>query len=237
MSRSRSRSSGLYGAIALFLELFVLPSQVYLPIDRLRRADEAVRAGRRNEELIAENDIPSDELGDIMRSRNSSILELRDQEHRLEDLLCQVEGAATELKKKNDLLEAAQRNLADQDRLVSLGIMSAGIAHEMNTPLAVLKGSAEQLAESADIKDRSLQNKVAMMRRVIARLERLSESLLDFARARPRIDRHGPDAWCGGGSMDTREPGQRSIRDPTGETRSMAGSKRWATRTASRRFS
>ncbi len=176
---------GVYGVIAVFLELFVLPSHVYLPIDRLRRADEAIRDGKREQELIPEHDIPSDELGDIMRSRNRSILELRDQEHRLAGLLNRVEQSAAELKKKNYLLETARRNLADQDRLASLGMMSVGIAHELNTPLAVLKGSTEQLAEGVDPCDEQPRDRIALMRRVIGRLERLSDSLLDFARARP----------------------------------------------------
>ncbi len=174
----------IYGLIALTLEVFVLPGQVYQPIERLRRADAAVQAGRRSEELIEESQIPRDELGDIMRSRNRSILKLRAQERALNAALDEVERAASELKRKNHLLEAARRNLADQDRLASLGMMSAGIAHELNTPLAVLKGSVERLAETMPPGDPHT-DRIALLRRVGGRLERLGESLLDFARTRP----------------------------------------------------
>lgn len=173
---------GVYGAIALTLEVFVLPRQVYGPIERLRAADEAVQAGARDRELIPDPEIPPDELGEIMRSRNASILKLRDQEAALNQALGRIETVAAELKRKNHLLEAARRNLADQDRLASLGMMSAGIAHELNTPLAVLKGSVEQLAERPGSVDPS---RAQLMLRVVQRLERLSESLLDFARVRP----------------------------------------------------
>ena len=171
----------VYGVIALTLEVFVLPRQVYAPIERLRRADAAVQEGERGAELIPDSEIPNDELGEIMRSRNRSILKLREQEHALEGALERLEEVAGELKRKNHLLETARRNLADQDRLASLGMMSAGIAHELNTPLAVLKGSVEQLAEADRTPDR---DRVALMLRVVKRLERLSESLLDFARVR-----------------------------------------------------
>ncbi len=172
----------VYALIAATLEVFVLPKQVYGPIERLRRADEAVQAGLRDAELIPERDIGSDELAEIMRSRNRSIVKLRDQEAQLNAALDEVERIAAELKRKNHLLETAKRNLADQDRLASLGIMSAGIAHELNTPLAVLKGSVERLNENP----RSLDpQQAALMLRVVRRLERLSESLLDFARVRP----------------------------------------------------
>lgn len=172
---------GVYGMIALTLEVFVLPRQVYAPIERLRRADAAVQAGARDAEVIPEGEIPNDELGEIMRSRNRSIVKLREQEHALEVALERLEDVAGELKRKNHLLETARRNLADQDRLASLGMMSAGIAHELNTPLAVLKGSVEQLRENRTPPD---PHRVALMLRVVSRLERLSESLLDFARVR-----------------------------------------------------
>ena len=189
----------VYALIAVALEAFVLPRQVYRPIGRLLSADDAVQKGDRDEELIPEDDIPNDELGGIMRSRNRSIIKLREQETALADALQRVEIIASELKKKNHLLEAARRNLTDQDRLASLGMLSAGIAHELNTPLAVLKGTAERFAEHPD--HPVDQEKVALMRRVIERLERLGDSLLDFARARSpryRAERLAPladEAW------------------------------------------
>lgn len=174
---------GVYVLIALTLEVFVLPRQVYGPIGRLLEADRAVQAGIRGEELIDERDMPGDELGSIMRSRNESIVKLRRQEEALAEALDQLEVVAMELKRKNHLLETAKRNLADQDRLASLGVMSAGIAHELNTPLAVLKGQVERLVrEPGSVLE---PDKAALMLRVVQRLERLSESLLDFARARP----------------------------------------------------
>ena len=101
----------------------------------------------------------------------------------LNDALARLEDVAIELKRKNHLLETARRNIADQDRLASLGMMSAGIAHELNTPLAVLKGQVERLAENP-VRGVS-STEAQLMLRVVERLERLSESLLDFARVRP----------------------------------------------------
>lgn len=172
----------IYAMIAIVTEVLVLPRLVYRPIERLYSADEAVQLGHRDDELIPETDIPRDELGKIMQSRNRSILKLREQEAALNRALEHVEAAAVELKRKNHLLETARRNLADQDRLASLGMMSAGIAHEINTPLAVLKGCVEQVAQSQGHLE---PDRVALMLRVTRRLERLSESLLDFARVRP----------------------------------------------------
>jgi two-component system C4-dicarboxylate transport sensor histidine kinase DctB len=142
--------------------------------------------------------MPSDEIGEIMRSRNRSIVSLRRHERELARALSQLEEVATDLKRKNHLLEMARRNLADADRLASLGIMSAGLAHELNTPLAVLKGLAEKIALAAGRAAPSGANgraaevlpgvsvaEAQLMLRVVGRLEKLGESLLDFARVRP----------------------------------------------------
>jgi signal transduction histidine kinase len=173
----------VYALVAVALELVVLPQNVYAPIQRLLMADRAVREGRKEEELIPAASIPDDELGEIMRSRNESIDQLRRQEAALADALSRLEMVANDLKRKNHLLETARRNLADTDRLASVGMMSAGIAHELNTPLAVLKGMVEKI--NADPGAGLEPAQAALMRRVVGRLERLGESLLDFARVRP----------------------------------------------------
>ncbi len=172
----------VYALVAAALELFVLPQHVYGPISRMLDADLAVQEGNKEQEIIADTMIPSDELGEIMRSRNRTVLALRRHEAALADALAELERVANDLKRKNHLLEAARRNLADADRLASLGMMSAGIAHELNTPLAVLKGLVEKLNNSPDKALDAPQ--AALMQRVVRRLERLGDSLLDFARAR-----------------------------------------------------
>ena len=173
----------VYGLVAAALEIFVLPRQVYGPIRALLAADEAVQDGRGEHEIIPESMIPRDELGEIMRSRNEAIRMLRKHEDDLASALGQLESAATDLKKKNDLLEMARQNLADSGRLASLGMMSAGLAHEMNTPLAVLKGMVERLHASAGTG--LSEPETALMKRVVGRLEKLSDGLLDIARVRP----------------------------------------------------
>jgi signal transduction histidine kinase len=174
----------VYALVAAALELFVLPQHVYGPIRTMLNADAALQEGRFDEEIIPESMIPADELGEIMRSRNGSILAVRRHEADLADALRRLEEVATDLKRKNHLLETARRNMADADRLASLGLMSAGIAHELNTPLAVLKGLVEKLQAGKGNGETISGAEAALMLRVVGRLERLSESLLDFARVR-----------------------------------------------------
>ena len=174
-----------YGLVAAALELFVLPQHVYRPISAMLFADNAVSDGDRLNELIPESEIPADELGSIMSSRNEAILALRNNEEELAIALDRLEHTAADLHKKNHLLETARKNLEGADRLASLGMMSAGIAHELNTPLAVVKGLVEKLNRERALSD----TEIALLTRVVRRLETLSDGLLDFARVRPPMNK------------------------------------------------
>jgi len=151
----------LYVLAVLVLELFIMPRYVYQPLRLLLEADAATRRGDRQAEIIDEQYIPGDEIGLILRSHNDTVRALR---------------------RREDELEQAKRNLEAQDRLVSLGMLSASVAHEMNTPLAVLHGSIEKLLEKAA--DEAARARLERMKRVTDRLRRISGSLLDFARLR-----------------------------------------------------
>ncbi len=157
----------IYLLAVLVLELAIMPLYVYGPLQRMLEADDATRTGDRAHELIAPAEIMGDEIGQIMRSRNSTVEELRRHE---------------------DDLAAALRKLEDQDRLVSLGLLSASVAHEMNTPLAVLHGSIEKLEETladpAAAAGPQTLERLQRMKRVTERLRIISASLLDFARPR-----------------------------------------------------
>lgn len=172
----------VYALAVIALEMFILPRYVYHPLQRILRADEALQAEATDQELIEKRFISGDELGQIMISRNATVTLLRQHEDRLKAALGQVEEMANDLKRKNHLLETAKQNLASQDRLVSLGLMSAGVAHEINTPLAVLHGSIEKMIETCD--KPSNEDRLHRMLRVTERLRGISESLTDFARAR-----------------------------------------------------
>lgn len=151
----------IYALAVVLLEAVIMPLYVYRPLRRMLIADLATQQGDRDSELIPPEDMLADEIGQIMRSRNETVATLRRQE---------------------DELAAALRRLEEQDRLVSLGLLSASVAHELNTPLAVLNGSIEKLMETTE--DKPTLDRLARMQRVGHRLKKISESLVDFSRVR-----------------------------------------------------
>ena len=126
----------LYVLAVALLEFVIMPRYVYGPIQLMLSADEATRRGHHEHELIDTRYIAADEIGQIMQSRNQTVIQLR---------------------QALDHLEA-------QDRLASLGLLSASVAHEMNTPLAVLHGSIEKLLET--VPEAHAQDRLQRMLRV-----------------------------------------------------------------------
>jgi signal transduction histidine kinase len=186
MARARGDLFLVLGAAYLLavgvLEFVIIPRYVYRPIRVTLEADEATRQGDREQEIIDPHLIPGDEIGDIMRSRNKTVSKLRDQEAHLERALKRLEELARDLQRKNDMLEAAKTTMVAQDRLVSLGLLSASVAHELNTPLTVLHGSIEKLLET--VHDPAAQQRLERTLRVAERLRTISVGLLDFSRQR-----------------------------------------------------
>jgi signal transduction histidine kinase len=155
----------IYVLAVLVLESAIMPLYVYRPLRKMLEADTATRADDRERELIPRDEILGDEIGQIMRSRNDTVEALRRQE---------------------DELAAALRKLEAQDRLVSLGMLSASVAHELNTPLAVLNGSIEKLIENAHAAKAGAHEieRLERMQRVAVRLQKISEGLVGFSRMR-----------------------------------------------------
>jgi signal transduction histidine kinase len=151
----------IYLLSIVVLEFIIMPQYVYQPLTLMLKADEATQHDDREHEMIGAEFILDDEIGQIMRSRNATVAQLRRQE--------------------DDLANALQK-LEEQDRLVSLGLLSTSVAHELNTPLAVLQGSIEKLLETKQ--DGHTLERLSRMLRVTQRLRKISEGLVDFARVR-----------------------------------------------------
>ncbi|MCB0350540.1 MAG: HAMP domain-containing histidine kinase [Bdellovibrionales bacterium] len=77
-------------------------------------------------------------------------------------------------------LESDQRGAIQKAKLVSLGEMSAGVAHEINNPLAILSGTIQLLPSTLNNPDK-LKAKIEIMRRASARIEKIVKGLRMFS--------------------------------------------------------
>jgi len=98
-----------------------------------------------------------------------------------------AEGSPARVWVLSDSTELArlEKSLAERDRLSALSNLSAGVAHEVNTPLTGVASFARLLLDETEADDprRPLLEKIE---RQAFRAARLVGSLLDLARGRPR---------------------------------------------------
>jgi len=81
--------------------------------------------------------------------------------------------------------EELERRLVQADKLSSIGLLAAGVAHEVNTPLAVISTYAQMLAKQVE----GDQRQAALLDKIAKQTFRASEivnSLLSFSRTSPR---------------------------------------------------
>ncbi|MEW6379004.1 MAG: PAS domain S-box protein [bacterium] len=87
----------------------------------------------------------------------------------------------SEKKKIEDQERKIHEHILHSDRLAAMGRLSAGIAHEINNPLAVLSGRIQDLLTKYEAHE-ELGHNFASMKRVCDRIGKIVDSLLFFSR-------------------------------------------------------
>jgi signal transduction histidine kinase len=106
---------------------------------------------------------------------NRFVTENRQQVRRYREL-------AETLAETNRRLEQAQEEARRSERLAALGQLSAGLAHELRNPLAVIKGSAETLMRKLASSDPISTEMAGYISSEVNRMNALVTRFLDFAR-------------------------------------------------------
>jgi signal transduction histidine kinase len=89
---------------------------------------------------------------------------------------------AEELAETNRRLEQAQEEARRSERLAALGQLTAGLAHEIRNPLAVIKGSAETLTRRLQAADPVTTEVAGYISAEVNRLNTIVTRFLNFAR-------------------------------------------------------
>lgn len=83
-----------------------------------------------------------------------------------------------------DRLQKLNEKLARADRLAAMGTLAAGVAHEVNNPLASIS-SLVQMLRSQNGDDAAAKEKLDLISAQIERITQVTRDLTDFARVRP----------------------------------------------------
>jgi signal transduction histidine kinase len=111
-------------------------------------------------------------------ARVRALLRIRAAEIDRGDALDALARQHAELRAAYDQLRATQVQLVQASKLAALGALVAGVAHELNNPLAIIMGNVELLPELPDPEDRLAINQIVAGAQ---RVQRVVRSLATFA--------------------------------------------------------
>jgi len=87
----------------------------------------------------------------------------------------------TEKKEEEEKQKKLQQQLIHSDRLISIGRLAAGVAHEINTPLAILSGMTQGFLEQNNSFTKETLKEFKTMQKVTKRIEKIVNSLLELS--------------------------------------------------------
>ncbi len=163
---------------------------IFRPIEAMAAVVRATRAGedRRIGGLVSRDEIGQlarqfDEMLDLLQHRSEQIREAA------EKLESKVNERTRELTEKNerlqetvDLLRETERQLIVAEKLAALGELTAGVAHEINNPVAVIQGNLEILRNELGENVEPVSTEVDLIFEQVDRIRAIVEKLLVYSR-------------------------------------------------------
>jgi two-component system NtrC family sensor kinase len=87
-----------------------------------------------------------------------------------------------ELAAANEALRSAQQRLVATEKMAAIGQLAAGVAHEVNNPVAVIQGNLEVLREILGDKADPVMQEIRLIQDQVFRIRLIVTKLLQFAR-------------------------------------------------------
>lgn len=172
-------------------------TSIFMPLERVTATIAEVERGN----LSARTKMPvlGDEIGRVAVHLDSLLDQIQERDRQLrewnEELNVRVLERTRDLEHANLKLEATTKQLIMSEKLAAIGEITAGVAHEINNPIAVMQGNLDVVrsvfgadADKAKVEFRLLDEQ-------IHRISQIVTKLLQFARPEEYagyVERHAP---------------------------------------------
>lgn len=184
------------GLIALLLFSGILvyrgARDLFHPIEKIHQVVKSVRQGEERR-IGSLNLAPDHELAllgrqfdtmlDQLKLRNEEIMQASvELEDKVQARTESLHQKTAELEQHIKLLNQARSKLVTSEKLAALGEMTAGIAHEINNPTAVILGNVELLQFELGHEAECVSEELAAIHQQIDRIRTITRSLLQYSR-------------------------------------------------------
>lgn len=163
---------------------------IFKPIESIAAVVRDIRKGGNKR---VGNLAKDDEIGELAEQFDATLnlLTLRNEQIRqaAERLESKVDERTRELQEKNQRLEdtiaqleAARQQLVSAEKLAALGELTAGVAHEINNPIAVIQGNMDVLRQELGDDIVRVQVEVDLILEQVTRIHAIVDKLLRYSR-------------------------------------------------------
>ncbi|SHF13569.1 two-component system, NtrC family, sensor kinase [Modicisalibacter ilicicola DSM 19980] len=160
------------------------------PIRRMHRVIHGIREGDHlrigelgSDDELAELAQEFDAMLDRLDAHRNELRRAAEQlERRVDDRTRALREKTRALEEHIDLLKQARTRLMTQEKLAALGELTAGIAHEINNPAAVILGHIELIEQQLGPDAAPVKEEIEMIIAQVERIRALIDNLLQYSR-------------------------------------------------------
>jgi two-component system NtrC family sensor kinase len=170
---------------------------VFMPLERVTATISEVEKG----DLSARTKLPAagDEIGRVAVHLDTLLDQIQERDRQLrewnEELNVRVRERTRDLEIANLKLEATTKQLIMSEKLAAIGEITAGVAHEINNPIAVMQGNLDVIRSVIGTEADKAKVEFRLVDEQIYRISQIVTKLLQFARPEEfagYIERHAP---------------------------------------------
>ncbi|WP_417845120.1 cache domain-containing protein [Thalassospira sp.] len=157
---------------------------IFKPLERMTRTIARVENG----DLGARTNLPAarDEISHVAMHLDDLLDQVQQRDRQLrhwnDELNTRVDERTAELQKANQQLEAATKQLIMSEKLAAIGEITAGVAHEINNPVAVLQGNFDVMCNLLGDNANIARTEIRLIDEQVSRINQIMTKLLQFAK-------------------------------------------------------
>jgi two-component system, NtrC family, sensor kinase len=177
--------AALLAAVALSVPIFLRWARgIFRPLEGMLKTIGKVEAG----ELGARTGWTrtDDEIGRVATHLDDLLGQIQERDGRLRGLAAElndrVKERTRELSDANKRLEATTKQLVVSEKLAAIGEITAGIAHEINNPMAVIQGNIDVVRQELGATTKDVETELRLIDEQVHSVNVLVSKLLQFAR-------------------------------------------------------